>query len=168
MVNDFQVFNEALILMLSDPKIKNMKNFSQHVNSNTLQHSIHVAKISFMLAEKFRWNISEKELVRGAILHDYYQYDINESIHKKNRKHHRKAPYFFVKYTSDFQHGVNHPLVALQNALTDYDLTDKEINIIKSHMWPLTPFWIPGSKEAILVTLADKYCAMKERRVSFE
>ena len=48
------------------------------------------------------------------------------------------------------------------------DLTDKEKDIIQSHMWPLTPADIPHSREAALVCIADKmsssYETVLERR----
>ena len=44
----------------------------------------------------------------------------------------------------------------------DFDLNDKEMAIIRSHMWPLTLFHPPQSKEAVVVMMADKYCAVRE------
>ena len=61
-----------------------------------------------------------------------------------------------------FRHGTTHPRVAAENADRDFGLTDKEMNIIRSHMWPLTLRTMPKSKEAALVCLADKYIATKE------
>ena len=42
------------------------------------------------------------------------------------------------------------------------DITKKEQNVIASHMWPLTFRHIPTCREAVIVCLADKYCAIVE------
>ena len=41
-------------------------------------------------------------------------------------------------------------------------LTRKEENIIRSHMWPLTFWHYPQSREAVIVCLADKIVSTKE------
>ena len=80
----------------------------------------------------------------GALLHDYYLYSIEE------------------KGLSAYVHGTRHPQIAVENAQKDFSLTEKELNIIRSHMWPLTLFHVPRSKEAALVCMADKYVASRE------
>ena len=127
MTNDRELFYRELNKLILDPKINRLSDFPQHNGSNTLAHCVQVAKRSFELAELFGWDIDEKELARGAMLHDYYQYNIKE-----------------------------------KKAQEDFDLTDKELNIIRGHMWPLTLVHPPKSKEALLVCLADKDVAAKE------
>lgn len=58
-------------------------------------------------------------------------------------------------------HGFTHPGTALHNASEDWKLTPVEREIIKKHMFPLTPI-PPTCREAWLVCLADKICAAKE------
>ena len=144
MTNDREKYKKAVLDLLRNPNVREMKKYSQHDTSNSLRHSIHVAKVSFGLAELMHIRIDEEVLAIGAILHDYYLYDIDESGF------------------SDYKHGTMHPQTALDNAMKDFQLNPKEQNIIRSHMWPLTLFHIPMSKEAWIVTLADKYCATKE------
>ena len=48
------------------------------------------------------------------------------------------------------------------NAETVFKLTDKEKDIIQSHMWPLNPTDIPHSREAALVCMADKMSSSYE------
>ena len=144
MINDKKLFIEELNKLLDDPRIINLCNFPQHHGSNTLRHVVAVAKRSFELAERFGWNIDEKALARGAMLHDYYQYNIKD------------------EGMSAYEHGTSHPQIAMEKADKDFNLTKKEKNIIRGHMWPLTFAHPPKSKEAILVSLADKDVAARE------
>ena len=144
MTNNKELFDTELNKLLSNPKIQKLQEFPQHHGSNTLRHSIAVAKRSFELAEELGWDINEHELARGAMLHDYYLYEIK----KKG-------------YTA-FHHGTKHPVTAMNQAKEDFDLNDKEMAIIRSHMWPLTLLHPPRSKEALLICMADKDIAMKE------
>lgn len=144
MANNRELFYSELEKLLTDPRVRKLRTFPQHNGSNTLRHVIAVAKRSFDLAEMLGWDIDERELARGAILHDYYQYNIKQ------------------EGLSAYKHGTSHPQVAMEKADQDFDLTEKEKNIIRGHMWPLTFAHPPKSKEAILVCLADKDIAAKE------
>ena len=103
MTNDKKLFYEELNKLILDPKIHRLSDFPQHNGSNTLAHCVQVAKRSFELAELFGWDIDEKELARGAMLHDYYQYNIKE------------------KGFSAYHHGTSHPLTAMRKAQEDFD-----------------------------------------------
>ena len=144
MTNDKELFDSELEKLLSDPRIIRLCEFPQHHGSNTLDHCVAVARRAFELAEKLEWKIDEKELARGAMLHDYYQYSIKE------------------QGLTAYKHGTSHPQIAMEKADKDFKLTDKEKNIIRGHMWPLTFAHPPKSKEAILVSLADKDVAARE------
>lgn len=122
--------------------------YYQHKGTTTLQHCLNVAVYSFYFAEKLGWEIEEYTLARGAMLHDYYLYTVEEEQKKGN--------------LTDYRHGTTHPQIALENASKVFRLSRKEQNIIRSHMWPLTFTHIPKSKEAWLISMADKYCAVRE------
>ena len=77
------------------------------------------------------------------MLHDYFLYD----WHQKDPSHRL--------------HGFRHPKTALGNAQRDYYLNWKEKNIIARHMFPLIPV-PPQCREAWIVCLADKWCALGE------
>lgn len=83
-------------------------------------------------------------LVKGAFLHDFYLYDWHNC---SNITH---------------WHGFKHARIARYNAETVFKLTDKEKDIIQSHMWPLNPTDIPHSREAVLVCMADKMSSSYE------
>lgn len=144
MTNDKDLYVKELKKLLEDPRIIKLSSYPQHHGSNTLKHCVAVATRSFELAERFGWDIDEKELARGAMLHDYYQYNIKE------------------EGMSAYEHGTSHPQIAMEKADKDFNLTKKEKNIIRGHMWPLTFAHPPKSKEAILVSLADKDIAARE------
>ena len=133
----------ALINEIStDERCLRMKQFTQHGNVSTYDHCFSVAEASYRIGKILHLKINEDELVRGAFLHDYFLYDW----------HHHDKPW----------HGFTHSRSAAENASRDFDLTPREENIIKSHMWPLTLRQIPRSKEAVIVCIADKLCSAKE------
>ena len=128
--------------LLYSPKVLQMKHFMQHGSVTTYEHCLSVAEKSFLLYKFLGFSDNEASLVRGAFLHDYFLYDW----------HSGKVHY----------HGFLHPDIAACNAIKDFYITPKEENIIRSHMWPLTLFHIPLSKEAWIVSFVDKYCSLLE------
>ena len=144
--NDETSFFRALRELERDPRVRLLKNHRQHRGNTTFRHCRSVAVESFRLAQRFGWKVDEHALARGAMLHDYHLYT------RRNKE------------INALRHLVSHPKRARGNAEKVFDLSRKEKNIIESHMWPLTLFKLPKSKEAFLVTLADKLCALREMR----
>lgn len=133
----------AKIAALSEQgRVQEMKRYAQHGSVSTYSHVVRVAVTAVKWSRALRLSVSEDELLRGALLHDYYLYDWHDPINKG--------------------HATKHPLRALTNAEEDFELTDKERNIIAAHMWPLPPERIPKSREAWLVCGADKWCSLLE------
>ncbi len=124
-------------------RLENERCYLQHGSVTVLDHSIRVADLSLMIAEKLRIRVDRKSLITGALLHDYFLYD----WHKKGEG--RRL------------HGFRHPFTAARKASEDYQLTDKEKRIIKSHMFPLVPI-PPDSAEGWIVCIADKISAFNE------
>jgi uncharacterized protein len=63
-------------------------------------------------------------------------------------------------------HGYRHPRFAAENAkLLCGGLDKKSEMMILRHMWPLTPI-PPSSREGIVLSLADKYCASREMKIA--
>lgn len=138
-----QLFKEVLAELEQEGSLTREKNAIQHGSTTVYEHSIGVAIASMKLADFFHIKVDEKDLIRGALLHDYFLYD----WHIKRKGHHF--------------HGFTHPTTALRNAEKEYKLNDIERNIIARHMFPLTVV-PPMCREAWFVCLADKYCAVKE------
>ena len=142
--NDETRFFRVLTELERDPHVRLLEKHRQHRGNTTFFHCRSVAVESFRLAQRLGWRVDEQALARGAMLHDYHLYT-------------RRC-----KEINALRHLLSHPKRACGNAEKVFDLSRKEKNIIESHMWPLTLFKPPKSKEAFLVTLADKLCALRE------
>ena len=136
--------------ILQDVGFLNSKNSIQHGTVSVMEHSIAVAQCALEISEKLPFSVREKELVRGALLHDYFLYDWHDKeVTWRN----------IVRFYE--MHGFTHPSTALTNAKKQFKLTKREEDIIKKHMWPLT-VKPPVCREAWVVTMADKYCSLLE------
>ena len=123
--------------------LRRMEKFTQHGDTSCLLHTIAVAYYSIKIAEFFGIKYKKRDLIRGALLHDYFLYD------------------WHIKDPDRKAHGFSHAAAALQNAERDFALNAVERDIIARHMFPLnlTP---PRYRESILVCIADKICAVYE------
>lgn len=128
--------------LLKDEKVRQMEKFIQHGNTTCFKHCEMVARCSAKMAYKYKVNVDMKSMIRGAMLHDYFLYDWHDE-----------------KLSN--LHGYHHPTIALNNAMKDFELNEIEKDVIKKHMFPLT-IYIPRYKESMLVSLADKYCTIRE------
>ena len=114
------------------------RSFIQHGDVSVYGHVLAVARASICMARvlsRVGIAVDVHALVRGALLHD------SDSSHRL--------------------HGFRHPFFALDRAEEDFDLTPIERNIIARHMFPLVPI-PPACREAWIVCLADKACALGE------
>lgn len=126
-----------------ESRLQETDQYLQHGVTSVYRHSLAVAYFSCYLAEKMHLKVRTREMIRGALLHDYFLYD----WHEKSKDHRL--------------HGFTHPARALKNAEQIFDLTPVEKDIIKRHMFPLTPV-PPAYRESYLVCLADKICSSYE------
>ena len=124
-------------------KYQQTKNYIQHGNVSVFDHCVYVANVSLKLSKKLHIGIDEEMMIKTALLHDYFLYDWHDS---------KSRPHF---------HCFKHAKIAAENAKRDFGLNKKEYKILRSHMFPLG-LRLPTSREAIILTLADKYCATKE------
>ncbi len=129
--------------ILDSDGMKIEKNCIQHGTFSVYDHSLYVTSMCLRISKKLKLKVDEKALVRGALLHDYFLYDWHEPT-KANRIH-----------------GFTHPGIALNNAEKVFHLGKIEKNMIKRHMFPLTPV-PPKYRESVILCVADKICATKE------
>lgn len=127
--------------LLSTRQVISMKQWKHHFSVTTYDHSLFVSYVSFRLAR--RLGCDYKMSARMGLLHDLYLYD------SRDRSAYSGNQCFY------------HPMAALNNARALVEMTEKEENIIISHMWPLSKY-LPRSREALIVNLADKFCATVE------
>lgn len=141
---DYTLFHEVAREVIHAGHYQEMKQYISHSDITVFRHCLRVAYVAYTWAVRMNIDCDLHALVRGALLHDYYLYD----WHDKNK---------------GFRwHGFKHHRFARANAVRDFGISEKEQAIIYSHMFPLT-FWCPPtSREAWLVTLADKFVATEE------
>lgn len=139
-LNGFQEYYDQLSAA-SD--FEQISHYPQHGSTSRLLHSVAVAYYSYSLALFTRADFYYRDLVRGALLHDYFLYDAQDGdpAHKG--------------------HWTQHPGIALENASRELVLTDVEQEIIRKHMFPLT-VRPPRCREAVVVSLIDKACSVYE------
>ncbi|SKC01436.1 uncharacterized protein SAMN06296386_113104 [Lachnospiraceae bacterium] len=128
-----------------------LSTYMQHGSVSVMEHCLRVAETSLRISDwmkRHKIECHERELVRGALLHDYFLYDWHNTTLKYSLKH-------------GF-HGFTHARIALNNASRDYQLNEIEKDIILKHMFPLNLTAVPGYREAWIVTMADKYCSLME------
>lgn len=141
----YRLLKENASDILHSENFQKTRHHIQHGTMPVYRHCLNVAKQSIQINKALGLGCSERDLIRGALLHDYFLYD----WHDKNRENYQKL------------HGFYHPGIALKNARKEYHLTRREEDIIKKHMWPLTVV-PPLCREAWVVTAADKYCSLLE------
>jgi uncharacterized protein len=138
-----KLFEEIVSNTVENSRLDETINHIQHGNTSVYEHSISVAYNCYRLALFLRLPVNKKELIRGALLHDYFLYD------------------WHVGNNSNGLHGFHHPKLALKNAEDDFELSEVEKDIILKHMFPLTAI-PPKYLEGILVCLVDKICSIYE------
>ena len=133
----------CLILdLLLEEKVQRMKQYRQHYNISCFQHCLFVSYNTYLICKKYK--LDYISAARAGLLHDLYLYDW------RKRENGRKG-----------HHAFTHPNTAIEEASSFINLNDKEIDIIKKHMWPVT-IAFPRYKETFILTVIDKYFAIAE------
>lgn len=118
----------------------NQLKFITHHGMTRYDHSVRVAYLSYKVAKAL--HLDYQEVTIAALLHDFFLDEVeNESNANKLRLH---------------------PLYAVKNASKYFDLTDKQIDIISTHMFPVT-FTPPKYLESWIVDIVDDIAALYER-----
>lgn len=134
--------------ILNSENFKKTRAHIQHGTMTVHNHCMNVARYSLLLNKKLGIGCNMHDLIRGALLHDYFLYDWHDKEYVAQGKRKRL-------------HGFHHPMTALRNAEKEYQLSNTQREVIRKHMWPLSVV-PPTCREAWVVTAADKYCSLME------
>jgi len=129
-------FNNIISDILKNEEFIALK-YEIHHGISRLDHSLSVARLTFNVCKKLHIK-NYVDVTRAALLHDFFK---AEEISKNSF--------------------INHPLKALENANRNFNLTERQQNIIASHMFPISKV-LPKCKEAWIVSGMDKIVAVHE------
>ncbi len=136
-----------IVNYILDDKEFNKIGLSYHHGTNRLTHSIKVSYYSYLVARKL--GLDYETAATAGLLHDFF-ITSNEKGLKEST-------------ISVF----NHAKIAANNAINQFGISDKERNIIETHMFPLNPK-PPKFVEGWIVTLVDKAVGLCEFGVKFK
>ena len=126
--------------ILRNEEFKKLYNIEHHGISR-YEHLLKISYKSYIAAKKL--HLDYRSVARGGLLHDFYL-DGDERSGKR-------------KFLDTF----THPTKALETSRINFNLNEKEENIIVSHMFPTFPV-LPRYKESILVNIVDKIFGFAE------
>lgn len=142
---EHEEFYKIAYEILKSEEFQKRKKFKHHSNISVYDHSLAVAKVSYMLAKKLKLDYYSATI--GGLLHDFYTKPWQENVGKRK----------FLE-----SHGFTHAKEAMNNAKKYFPhlMNDKIENIILRHMFPLNKV-PPKYKEGWVVTMADKYVSLE-------
>ena len=126
--------------ILENKEFNKIRNIEHH-GITRYDHSLKVSYYSYRVAKLLKLNYVE--VARGGLLHDFF-------LSNENRT-------FKDKFLSIF----SHPKTAERNAKELFEINNKESDIIKSHMFPIT-LRIPRYAESWVVNIVDKVVGLYE------
>ncbi|MDD2203196.1 MAG: HDIG domain-containing protein [Bacilli bacterium] len=130
--------------IIKDKTFRKTANF-QHHGTTRLRHSMRVSYLSYKIAKKL--GLNQKVAAISGLLHDFYLQDESKGFSN------------FMKFQK------LHPKIAAANAIKHFKVSDKEKEIIETHMWPFTK---PSkSLEGWIVSLTDKTVGAYEYSIKF-
>lgn len=136
---DYKEFDSIIAEYINHPKYQEMKKYVHH-GSTRYNHSYKVALNTYKVIK--RLGLDYESATRGAILHDFFLDEVqNENGIARIRRH---------------------PSYSVMNSKKYFDITEKEEDIIKTHMFPVT-FTPPKYIEGWIVDIIDDVVSIQER-----
>ena len=134
-------FLEIVKPILNNREFLKLGRYLQHQKTSRLEHSINVSYIAWKLAQSV--GCDEKLAAIAGMLHDFCVYDFKDKLPK-----------------GELHQAFYHPKAAAWTSEEQFVIREEVRSIILTHMFPLGP--MPRSREAWVVTWADKLCASLE------
>ena len=135
-------FNRLIKNIVSNDEFKKTKKITHH-GITRYDHSLRVAYFSYIVTKALR--LDYKETTTAALLHDFFIDEVKE----KNA---------IAKLRQ-------HPKFAVENARKYFEISEKQEDIIKTHMFPVT-FTPPKYLESWIVDIVDDIAAIYEKTYS--
>ena len=118
----------------------------EHHGVTRYEHSLKVSYYSYKIAKIL--HLDYEDVARGGLLHDFFL-----SSEERNKKE---------RFISTF----THPKKAVAKAIENFELDEKEIDMIRTHMCPIN-LAIPKYAESWVVSAVDKIVALTEFSKTF-
>lgn len=131
--------------ILNNNEFNKIKNIEHH-GITRFEHSLKVSYYSYKVAKTLR--LDYKQVARGGLLHDFFLSDDDRSLKDK--------------FLSTFVH----PKKAENNAAKYFNITEKEADMIRGHMFPIN-LTIPRYAESWVVNIVDKVVGLYEFGMKF-
>jgi len=122
----------------------------KHHNTNRLQHSLNVSYNAYKTAKFLKLDFDQ--VARAGLLHDFY---LDRTVNYARVKDKLKLFTF------------QHPNDAVANASKYFHLTNKEKDMILTHMFPLD-FKIPKYMESWVLNMTDSAVSIREFGLKFK
>ena len=151
-MNKYKTDEEYLCIVndiIENKEFKRMRDIKHH-NTTRLDHSIKVSYYSYKIAKSLK--LDYEDVAVGGLLHDFYVDEISDCDKVKD-----KIKLFTIK----------HPKEAVKNASKLVNLTEKETNIIATHMFPID-YKVPKYAESWIVNFVDKVLSICEFSIKFK
>lgn len=133
-------YKEIVDHILTSDEFNEIKKIEHH-GVTRFDHSLKVSYYSYKLAKILK--LDSDEVARGGLLHDFFLSDEDRTT--KDR------------FVSTFVH----PKKAAMNANEIFNISEKEQDIIRTHMFPVN-LAVPKYAESWLVSLVDKVIGLAE------
>lgn len=113
-----------------------------HHGLNRFDHCLRVSYYSYKISKFLR--LDHEKVARAGLLHDFFFIDNNN-----------------IDITKRLDVLINHPKYAITNSKRYFELSDKEEDMIASHMFPVS-FKLPRYMESWVVDIVDNVVAVGE------
>lgn len=144
-MNEKKEFYSIVRDIAENDTVKKMKQFNQHCDTSCYEHCMRVSYYTYLLCKKLHFDYVSA--ARGSMIHDLFLYDWHTPRSWREEK---------------TLHAFSHPKIAYENARKIFELNAIEKDVIIHHMWPVTLFSFPKTREGWMITLTDKYSACAE------